>query len=153
MHNVVQLRRCRLPRTARGGASDASASNVIPFTRLRLARPMMPGQLREGMRPRAFQDDTTDGLSRREPLRGRGKAPATKLVPPSASMIDVAVGMPASMVRRPRTCQDERSPVMRSATQEGTTTMKAVARRLIKTREALGFTQAEFAREIGVAKN
>src|SRR5262249_42099568 len=128
----------------------ARTSKVKPSRPFRLPRSTRASQCGEGM-PRGRHELTVDGAS--------ANASATSPVPPRASMISSAVSNIASLiVRSVRTSQEfatsekplavdyVRLPVMADP-------IKVIARRLVLTREALGFDQAEFATAIGLAKN
>lgn len=166
MAHIIRLRRriARRPAAPLGltdNVSEASAANVIPLTRPCRANASTPSQLRDGMCPRFFQDDTTDGLI--------PNLSATELVPPSGSMMSATVhkrAMKPTIVRSRRTRQQLATLEPELATleprrrrkyaemaDEMSDGLKNLARRLVQTREALELTQVELCRQIGVPKN
>jgi ribosome-binding protein aMBF1 (putative translation factor) len=131
--------------------SVASVSSVIPFTRRRRAKSTRSSQRSAGIDSRAFQDETVD-------LR-TPQYSATLVVPPSASMIGSQLpNMPDLIVRKVRTRQGFMTDELKVSSepakiQNMTDELRTAARRLLLTRRALGLSQVEFCRQIGVEKN
>lgn len=129
----------------------ANVSRVMPLTRRDLARPTKPSQRSDGIDSRLRQLLTVEALS--------ASPVATAPVPPKLSMTlptERIIGR--LIVRNLRTGQEftscEKPPVPNYAEIRGMAdTVKVIGNRLVKTREALGFQQSEFCKEIRVAKN
>jgi ribosome-binding protein aMBF1 (putative translation factor) len=108
------------------GSRAAGTCRVIPYTRRFFASSSTKNQLAAGIEPRVRPVETTDLVTPR--------SSAILQVPPSA----------------------DRQPSMSSQNANGVDmpmTPKNVGRRLLRTREALGLSQAEFCRQIGVERN
>lgn len=143
----------RFPRHARasiGTAAAARASKVILEQPFSPAKRTTSGQRRGGI-----------PLTRQVLIvfNGTPKASATAPVPPRASIASPAVIMPPNIVRDLRTsqafasCEATFVPCC-AALLPMAESVKDIARRLVETREALGFqSQVDFCREIGVEKN
>ena len=122
------------------GSRAARTSSVIPFTRRFFAISSTKNQLAAGIEARARHVET----------------------PSESTMSSTVWNMRQTSVGAARTCQDFGQMFTASelsALPQGTnggdmpSGAKSIGRRLLKTREALGLSQAEFCRQIGVQRN
>jgi ribosome-binding protein aMBF1 (putative translation factor) len=131
--------------------SVASVSSVIPFTPRRRAKSTKSSQRSAGMDLRAFQDETVDAVV--------PQCSATSLVPPSASMIaSQPVNIPQNILRAVRNVKHSTKCEMQVPLKPGkigdmADELRIMARRLLRTRQALGLSQTEFCHQIGVERN
>lgn len=133
------------------GSTAANSSKVMYDLPFAPAKRTTSGQRRGGM-PRLRQPLTMES--------DNSSPSAVALVPPKASMTESGVNdMDPTIVRNLRTCQAYTSceptiPADRGGLEPMGESTTEIARRLVDTREALGFTtQVDFCRAIGIEKN
>lgn len=138
--------------SAASGRNSANASNVMWSQPFSAAIRTISGQRRPGMKPRMRQVLTVEG--------GTPSPADTAPVPPRSSIAESTVtDMDGSVVRKLRTCQEFATCETTISTERDEIStmpeaLRDMSKRLIATREALGYTaQSDFCREIGVNKN